>query len=150
MQLSKSVEYAIHGLIYLARDSGVQITLLGEIARVTGVPESYLRKVFQILSRRGIVLAQRGAKGGYLLSRAPAEINVREIVEAMEGSIPLYTCMSQSQKRCSIVENCPVKDVFHTASEKMYEILEKTSLKDILNGFLESGNKPEWLSVAIK
>jgi Rrf2 family protein len=145
MHLSMSVEYAIHGLLFLAGNESNRGILLSEIARIIEVPESYLRKVFQILSRRGIVIAQRGAKGGYFLSRQPEQISVREVVEAIEGISSLYSCVSKGKKKCTTLTHCPIEITFKKAGEKMYEILEKISLNDLLTDFTKQGVKPVWL-----
>lgn len=148
MQVSMSIEYAIHGLIYLASISYGRVTLIGEIAKTIQVPESYLRKVFQILSKRGIVVAQRGARGGYYLAREPEEITLKDVVEAMDGSLPLYCCRAL-RKGCSITNECPIIEAFEKAQERMYEILEETSIKSLAEDLSKRKDGIRWLGVTV-
>ncbi len=130
MRFSASVEYAIHGLVYLAVGTGQGPVLVGEVARAIKVPDSYLRKVFQLLSRAGLVRSQRGARGGFVLGRQPAEISLADIVEAIDGSLPVYECM-KAHRKCAVGDGCPVSAAFDEARQKMAEVLGRTSLKSL-------------------
>jgi len=88
MQLTRGTEYAIMGLSYLAMKEGEPV-LLSQIAESIGAPANYLSQVFQSLTRLGLVSSHRGAKRGYTLARPPAEINLRHIVEGIEGPVTL-------------------------------------------------------------
>ncbi len=147
MQLPTSIEYAIHGLIVLARSARGQGMLLNDIAESAQVPESYLRKVFQQLARYGIVMSQRGARGGYVLDRSPEDITLKEVVRALDGSRPLYNCISR-ERSCGITQNCPIKHAFEEARQKMYDALEKTSIGDLQHGITIYGRNPGWLKTA--
>ncbi len=147
MNFSLSTEYAVHGLISLSQSSSGKTVLLSEIAEAVKVTESYLRKVFQLLSKRGIVVSRRGAKGGYFLARKSEQISLKDVVEAIEGSSCLYNCL-MVQRECSIFENCPVRDVFEKASERMFEVLEETSIADLADAILKGQDRNSWLRVA--
>jgi Rrf2 family transcriptional regulator, iron-sulfur cluster assembly transcription factor len=111
VQFSLSIEYAIHGLVYLASAGSDAATMVGDIAKATSVPESYLRKVFQLLAKAGLVASHRGVKGGFSLARVPAEITLKDVVEAIDGSLPAYTCL-KTARGCSLDEACPVSGAF--------------------------------------
>ena len=64
MRLTKGADYGARGVVYLARQPTDSVVLVGEIANAEGMPESYLAKIFQSLSREGIVQSHRGAGGG--------------------------------------------------------------------------------------
>jgi Rrf2 family iron-sulfur cluster assembly transcriptional regulator len=85
MRFSLQVQYAICGvfdLAYNGEGDPIQIRVIGERQ---GIPARYLEQIFQRLRRRGVVTSKRGPGGGYSLARSPAEISLREIVEAVEG-----------------------------------------------------------------
>ena len=85
MRFSLQVQYAICGvfdLAYNGEGDPIQIRVIGERQ---GIPTRYLEQIFQRLRRRGLVASKRGPGGGYSLARSPAEISLREIVEAVEG-----------------------------------------------------------------
>jgi Rrf2 family protein len=90
MELAKSCDYAIRGLLHLAqRPNPLEPVLLREIAASANAPEAFLSKVFQSLRASGLVRSHRGRRRGYALARAPQEISLYDIVLAMEGPAAL-------------------------------------------------------------
>ncbi|MBW7906331.1 MAG: Rrf2 family transcriptional regulator [Phycisphaerae bacterium] len=77
--ISKTAEYAIHAALWLAAHPGQPWTAQS-IANATNIPAGYLGKVLQLLGRGGLVHAQPGPGGGFLLARAPGQIDVLAIV----------------------------------------------------------------------
>jgi Rrf2 family iron-sulfur cluster assembly transcriptional regulator len=146
MQFSLSIEYAIHGLIYLARAGGGNTVLLTDIAAAVKVPREYMRKVFQILTRSRLVAGRRGAGGGYRLARSAEEITLRDIVEAMEGSLPVYGCL-HVRRHCEIALSCPVQRRFEAARRKMAEVLQGATLDSLAREVAENRREHSWLKV---
>ncbi len=144
MQFSTSIEYAIHGLVYLAVNGSENATLVGDIAGAIKVPDSYLRKVFQLLVRGGLVSSQRGARGGFVLARDPARITLKDVVEAIDGSLPLYSCM-KAKRKCSGLDACPVSAAFEAARRSMADVLDATTLESLARGI--SKRSASWLKV---
>ncbi|MFQ6617329.1 MAG: RrF2 family transcriptional regulator [Fidelibacterota bacterium] len=132
MEFSSRSEHAIHGLCYLSKKPGSVPTYVSEIARNQKVSESYLAKIFQSLSKRGIVTSYRGIRGGYSLSRNPEKITLKEIVQAVEGESNIFSC-SAVKRSCKIEDECIIKLTFQSAEEKMYNVLDKTTLQDIID-----------------
>ena len=106
---------------------------MSDIARATAVPESYLRKVFQLMARAGLVASHRGVKGGFTLARDAKEITLASVVQAIDGALPSYTCMREKRK-CSDTEQCLVSEVFAQARRKMEEVLAGTSIDKLAKG----------------
>ncbi|MFW6138442.1 MAG: RrF2 family transcriptional regulator [Spirochaetota bacterium] len=147
MQISTGIDYALHGLVYLARQPPGRVVLIDKIAEAIRVPESYLRKVFQALSREGLVVSQRGAKGGYYLSRPPGDINLSEVVHALEGQRAFYSCQAM-RRGCGLSSNCPIKGAFAEAEKRFYQVLENNTLKEIVEQISGYGNEVKWISKA--
>ena len=141
-----SIEYAIHGLVYLARSPSDKSILLATIASVIQVPREYMRKIFQMLTKSRIVTAQRGAKGGYRLARSASEITLKDVIEAIDGSLPIYSCL-KDRRNCKLGKYCPVKKSFDEASRKMSEVLEGTSIQDVTNKIMGRNAELSWLKV---
>ncbi|NTV28651.1 MAG: Rrf2 family transcriptional regulator [Candidatus Omnitrophica bacterium] len=89
MKLSAKVIYGARFMVDLALHHGHGSTLLKDIAVRQDVSEKYLWQLSAVLKRAGLVRAERGAKGGFVLSRLPGEINLKEIFIALEGDIEL-------------------------------------------------------------
>ncbi len=146
MKFSTSIEYAIHGLAYLARFPADRSVLVSNVAKAIRVPETYLRKVFLQLSRGGILTSQRGARGGFRLSRPAEQINLKHVVEVVDGSLPVYSCLSVVRD-CRLQSPCPVHKVFEEARLKMAEVLESTSIKDLVGDITQRRPSASWLKV---
>lgn len=92
MKIGKGVEWAAHGCAILALLPPDQALSRDALADFLGVPAPYLAKQMQALSRAGLVVAQRGASGGYRLAKPPAEISLWDITAAVEGNAPVFRC----------------------------------------------------------
>jgi Rrf2 family protein len=123
VHLTKKSKYALLGLAYLvSRDRGTTVPL-AEVAEAQALPATFLAKIFQELARHGVLEADRGRGSGYMLSRPPAEVRVREVVEAVEGPMALKQCLLWSND-CGEEDPCPL----HYRLEQLH-----TQLDDVLN-----------------
>jgi Rrf2 family protein len=86
MRISAKSEYAIKAVLDLAIQRERGLTPIQEIALRQGIPQRYLEQVLLALKRAGLVRSRRGSSGGYLLTRAPEEITVGDVLRAVEGS----------------------------------------------------------------
>jgi Rrf2 family cysteine metabolism transcriptional repressor len=82
---SKS-RYAVVALAELARSGSAPVPI-GQVAERRGIPVQFLEQLFATLRRAGILTSHRGAKGGYTLARPASEINVLEVVQALDGVV---------------------------------------------------------------
>ncbi len=83
MRLNKSTSHAIRLLIECARADG-QLVKVADLSASLGITMQNVFKIVHLLSRGGLVAAQRGRHGGVALSRPAAEIAIGDIVRAME------------------------------------------------------------------
>jgi Rrf2 family iron-sulfur cluster assembly transcriptional regulator len=131
MQLTRGVEYGIEGIVYLARHRGGRPAFVREISRATSIPETFLAKIFQKLASKGLVQSRRGFRGGFRLARPAGRITLREVVEALEGPIEFHRCFDHLRAR-GRRGRCQVRGVFRQVQRKVSDILEQTTLADIL------------------
>jgi Rrf2 family transcriptional regulator, iron-sulfur cluster assembly transcription factor len=128
MRLTRGADYGMRGMIYLAQLPPGEVALVKDVANEQNVPESYLAKIFQDLSRSGLMVSHRGAKGGFSLARDPADISLRQIIEAIEGPIFLLPCLDPRQ-RCDQMQICAVHETMDLAQLTLLEQLQNTSLQ---------------------
>lgn len=95
MQFTKAEEYGIFGIMYLAGQPKGKITPLSEISENQHVPEKFLAKIFQSLSRSGIIRSHRGVKGGFTLGKPSDKITVKDIVESIQGPYYISKCLTE-------------------------------------------------------
>jgi FeS assembly SUF system regulator len=127
LKLSKLTDYAVVVLVRLSEEGGIQTS--GGIAATTGVPEP--TKVLKIMTIAGLVLSQRGARGGYRLARPLATISIAEVIMAIDGPIALTACVEHSATVCDASSLCPVKGRWDTVNAAIQDALSAISLADM-------------------
>ena len=133
---SQTVEYALRAMVVLASRPhsrpGLPLTS-HNIAVDSRVPPDYLIKVLQSLARSGLVTSQRGKNGGHLLTRSAAEINILEIVNAVDPICRIRTCPLDLHG-----ENlCPLHRKMDDALASTESAFRSTSLAELLVGPIE-------------
>ncbi len=121
MGLTRKGEYAVRGIIYLARQKKDQKALIAEMAVAIDAPQNFLAKIMQRFSQSGIVQSSRGVGGGFSLAKPSEEITLLDIVESVEGSILVNHCLLRS-KTCKNDETCRA----HRAWQKVQDQLRAT------------------------
>ena len=126
---SQTVEYALRSVIYLADHSPVGRTTQ-QIAEVTKVPQAYLSKVLQSLSRNGIVRSQRGIGGGISLVKTPEELSILDVVNAVDPIERITTCPLGIKSHGS--DLCPLHRRLDESIATMEKAFKDTTLAEIL------------------
>ena len=131
MRLTPAAELAIRGVLVLAEKFGEGPIALARVCEIRDLPKEYLTKLFAALSRQGIITPIRGKKGGYMLAREPGEINLLEVIEAVEGPIALNWCM-QDPPKCDLSESCKVHPVWAELQRTIRNKLQSMTLADVV------------------
>ena len=88
MKLSLKVGYACQVLAQLGRTFGQsRMPHIEDLAVAEAIPANYLVQILNELRTGGLIVSKRGKQGGYALARDPKEINLYEIVCALEGAL---------------------------------------------------------------
>ncbi|MDO8409560.1 MAG: Rrf2 family transcriptional regulator [Phenylobacterium sp.] len=133
--ISKKALYAIRALMSLARAApGAMNT--GEIVLANDLPRKFLEAILLDLKRARITVSERGREGGHRLARAPGEINLADIIRAIDGPLAMLPCASVTSYRpcddCPDVENCQIRRAFAKGRDALAEVLESTTLADLV------------------
>lgn len=131
MHLTQHTDYALRVLIYLAVNCERLVTI-GEVSERFGISRSHLMKIANHLVRDGFVDGVRGKGGGLRLARAPAAINVGEVVRSMERGMALVECFG-SDSQCLLTPDCRLKGVLGRALESFLQVLDGVALADLLD-----------------
>jgi len=132
MKISKKFRYGLRAMAELASyyKQGSQPAKM--VSKRQGIPLQYLEQIFNKLKKKGLIKAERGPKGGYLLSRSPSKIKVNHIIEALEGGYSLTDCIGTKGKQaCSRVDFCSTKKFWVKLNKSVRVILESTTLQDL-------------------
>ncbi|MCB1696098.1 MAG: Rrf2 family transcriptional regulator [Pseudomonadales bacterium] len=132
MRLTTFTDYSLRVLIYLAV-KGEESATIAEIAQNYDISRNHLMKVVQELSQQGYLIALRGKNGGLRLKMSPAEINIGELVRAMENDLSLAECFG-TKNHCVLTPACSLQTLFTEALEAFFGVLNAYTLEDILPG----------------
>ena len=124
MKLTRAADYAIRGIIYMAMQPEGAIVVIPEIAREMCIPVGFLGRIFQSLNRAAIVISHRGKKGGYSLTRDPAQLTLKDVIEAVEGNITLNVCLD-GYSNCERMAFCPTRKHLADIQNNLVAELEK-------------------------
>jgi Rrf2 family protein len=131
MIFNASATHALRAMTHLAASPQVEAKLGRELAEEIELPSHYLAKVLATLARSGLLLATRGARGGYRLARPPREIALMEIVEPFEGKRVRPGCLLQPDRACRDESACSAHAEWSKVKATYLGFLERTTLADI-------------------
>ncbi|MBU1998535.1 MAG: Rrf2 family transcriptional regulator [Candidatus Omnitrophota bacterium] len=132
MKLSTKGRYGTRLMLDLALHFGQGQVLLKDIARRQGLSEKYLWHLINPLKNAGLVVSNRGIRGGYVLARAPDKINIRQIVEVLEGELCLVDCVHNNET-CNRISTCVTKEVWELVTNRVLQTLESFTLQDLVD-----------------
>ncbi|GGM14305.1 RrF2 family transcriptional regulator [Deinococcus aerophilus] len=130
MWVSTKAQYGLRALIEIGRRGGDAVPLK-DVSERQGISQHYLEQIASNLRRAGFIRSVRGAHGGYRLSRAAAEINVYDVVTAMEGSIAPVQCV-EDDHTCESQNVCGTQDLWHRVDAALRDVLGGTTLADLI------------------
>ena len=132
MQITRAADYAVRVMIHLACTPHGHRNPLHELSAATGVQESFLSKILQRLVHQGMLLSQRGSGGGFVLNRAPDQIALLDVVEAIEGPTQLNHCVGDSGV-CDRKSWCGASSVWERAQSSLIQVLDGVSIAQLAN-----------------
>jgi len=117
-------------MVHLAAVPSGQKLPLNELAEATGVQESFLSKILQRLVHQGMLVSQRGSGGGFLLNRAPDQVSLLDVLEAIEGPTQLNRCVGESGD-CARKALCGVHPTWERAQQTLTHLLGGVSIAQL-------------------
>jgi len=131
MRLTTFTDYSLRVLMYVAAHPEGRATIAA-IAKSYGISEHHLTKVVHFLGKEGYLENIRGRGGGMVLARAPAAINVGDVVKATEGGDVPAECFEGESNVCPITPDCKLKFALAEAVDAFYAQLRKYTLEDVV------------------
>jgi len=131
IRVSRMADYGVVAMTHIARRAD-ELHTAASVAGATGVPLPSATKLLKQLAKRGILESHRGAKGGYGLTRAPAEISVAELIVAVDGPIALADCLDGPAGNCGLESFCSVRSPWRKVTDAIRVALEEVSLAEII------------------
>lgn len=128
--ITRNTDYAVNALYFMALDRD-KIYTVSELAKKTSIPGAFLRKILQVLNKKGIVRSFKGKGGGFKLALLPDKIFLLEIMEIFQGRFKLNECIL-NKKICPNKENCRLKIKIEEFENYIQSKLESITLGSLL------------------
>jgi len=133
MKFTTRTEYGLNCLVFLTRRSSADLTTIREIVKREEFSSSYVEKILQDLRNAEIVTSHKGKDGGYALARAAEEINLREIIEALEGSTFDIYCQPEIRKNivCTHTSMCGIRPLWERTKALLDRFFDDITLETL-------------------
>ena len=132
MKISTKGRYALRIMLDLAINNNGTYISLKEISSRQEISDKYSEQIINQLSKAGLVRSVRGAKGGYMLVKKPADYTVGEILRVMEGTLAPVTCLDDSNNSCHRENVCVTIEVFQKIKDAIDGVVDNITLEDLV------------------
>lgn len=130
--ISRNTDYAIRAICYIARQKN-EIISVAELVKALKIPRSFLRKILQVLNKKGLLVSHKGKGGGFQLGLPESKIFLLDIMEAFQGPFKLNECTFKKEI-CPNRKFCWLKNKVDLIEEMVFLELKTVTIKSILKG----------------
>jgi Rrf2 family protein len=135
MHVTAKADYAVRAVVELAGSSQQAPRKVDSVAKAQNIPVSFLENILTQLRSAGVVRSQRGPEGGYWLARAPEELNLAQVIRAVEG--PLVGVRGQRPEEIEYLGSAAsLQQVWIAVRANLRNVLEHVSVADVAAGVL--------------
>jgi Rrf2 family iron-sulfur cluster assembly transcriptional regulator len=134
MLYSKAAEYAIQAMIYLAEHEEGDLSMVAAIAKQYQIPQQYLAKIVQTLTKQRLVASFRGRGGGVKLAKPAKDITLLRIVNAIDGPPPEEEQCVIGLDVCADEAECPLHNDWTHIKSLIRDTLEHQTLAELAEG----------------
>lgn len=129
--ITRDVDYAVRALCYIAIHKR-EIVSVAEIVKALKIPRPFLRKIFQILNKKGILKSYRGKSGGFALTTSPDKIFLVDLIEAFQGPFKLNECIFK-KRICPDIRICLLKEKLKMVEKSVISELKAINISSLLD-----------------
>ena len=132
MKISTKGRYALRIMVDLAQQHSNEFIPLRDVSERQDISEKYAEMIVGLLSKTGFVFSSRGKGGGYKLSRKPEEYPVGEILDVMENSMAVVSCLENGAEACPRAAECDTLPMWSELNQLIHDFLYSKKLSDLL------------------
>lgn len=132
MKISTRGRYALRLMLDLAVYNTGEPISLKDVARRQQISEKYLEQIISLLNKAGFVRSVRGAQGGYMLKRDPAEYTVGMILRLTEGDLAPVSCVGAESVACERMQECVSVRVWKQINDAVDQVVDGITLADMV------------------
>lgn len=152
LALTRKTEYALIAVCHLVRHSD-QTVSARDLASRYRMPLPLTMNVLKALNQRGVVTSVRGTRGGYRLARPPTDVNLADVIEAVEGPLRLVRCAeagSSADHGCELEPGCTIQRAVRRVHERLRGFLATVTLAELaVEPAMQALNQGEYYQLGI-
>ena len=149
MYIPIKVDYGVRALVDLALYGDQGPVRASEIAKRTVIPEPYLAQVLHTLNKSGFTGSQRGPRGGHFLAMEPSDIRLSGVMLSLGAMETPVACLTDNTI-CIHSPACAQREVWRTVAEAVFNILDSTTIEDLVNSTPTQPDKDEESGLPIR
>lgn len=132
MKISTRGRYALRLMLDLAVYNTGEPISLKDVARRQQISEKYLEQIISLLNKAGFVRSVRGAQGGYMLKKDPAEYTVGMVLRLTEGDLAPVSCVGESSTECERRAGCVTVRIWERMNDAVNQVVDNITLADMV------------------
>jgi len=133
MRITYKGDYALKAVLELALHYDKEVVTSRDLAKRIDTPAKFLEQVLLDLRKGGFIESRRGNVGGYLLSKAPANITVGDVIRYIDGPIEPIACIREGYSNCADIDKCVFKKIWQKVSEATSHVIDKVNFEDLVS-----------------
>jgi Rrf2 family protein len=130
--MTRNSDYALRALLFIAHRGNVRVSA-DELIGTLKVPDAFLRRLLQELSRKGILFSHRGKGGGFSLRKEPSRISVGDVMRVFQKSLAMNDCRLKKHI-CPNRGDCPLRSKLLFIESNVLKELEATTIASLMKG----------------
>lgn len=137
MIYTKTGEYAIRAILFLARQPEGSLVMSSDVAKKEEIPSHYLAKILQRMAKYGYVDSYKGRGGGFKITKLALDSSILEIVERIEGPVITLKCVT-GLKECSDEHPCPLHEEWSELRDRIHNLISSRSVREVAEEYTET------------
>jgi Rrf2 family protein len=129
--ITRDTDYAVRAITYMAKHKGNRISAK-ELVKNLKVPQPFLRKILQVLDKKGLLRSYKGKGGGFLLHVRPQEIFLLDLIRIFQGRFRLNECFLKKHA-CPHTKDCRLRKKINKIQAYVLKELKKINIAYLLN-----------------
>lgn len=140
MKISTKGRYAVRLMLDIAVHSDEGNVSLKDVSKRQDISLKYLEQIVNTLSKAGFLRSQRGAQGGYKMTKSPAEYTVGDILRVTEGELAPVACLEEGAGDCPKAGSCPTVQFWSGFYKTISDYLDGTTIADLMQETQKNGD----------
>jgi len=129
--ITRDTDYALRAICFIAKYKKTKISV-SMLVKELDIPQPFLRKILQILSKNKILKSSKGTKGGFILARDPKDIRLTDIMRIFQGDLSLNECFLRKIV-CPHTSICPLRKRIIRIENYVSKELNSVTISSLLN-----------------